>query len=100
MLEVQTVAEEVGEAEDVGGFVSEQAIEFVFRFGIESFLNGLQALFWPLTVIQAWGVWGLVALVAGYLGFEHVARPLVEGAVPELKEAREEKERDQADEKN
>lgn len=80
-------------SESVTQFVTNEVLEYVFRFSVLSFLNGLLALLWPAYLLAWVGAWGIAVLVGGYFAFERVARPLIENWFPELKEARENKER-------
>ena len=89
LLEVNMLVEELGSSAGVGEFLGEQVVSYLVRVGLMSFINSLQAFLWPVLMIDWLDVWGLVLLVAGYLGFEYGLRPLVEGLVPELKAHRE-----------
>ena len=84
VLEIRLVVGDVSESEGVVDFVSNQMIEFIFRFGIQSFINGFLAFMWPVYVLDWLGVWSIAMLVAGYLVFERVLRPIVEGWLPGL----------------
>ena len=66
-----------------------QGVEFLVRFGVESVINGVLALVWPLFVLERLGAYGIVLLVGGYLVFERGLRPVVEHRFPELRETRE-----------
>ncbi len=83
-LEIRLIVGDVSESEGVVDFVSSQMIEFIFRFGIQSFVNGFLALLWPVYVLNWLGTWSLALLVAGYYVFEKLLRPAVEGWLPEL----------------
>ncbi|MEE8244615.1 MAG: hypothetical protein V3R27_06450 [Pseudomonadales bacterium] len=85
IFEVQFVLTEVGESQGVVDFVSSQLIEYLLRFGLQSIINVFLALLWPLHVIDAFGVWGIVALIVAFLGFERLLRPTVERHFPELR---------------
>ena len=84
VLEIRLVVGDVSESEGVVDFVSSQMIEFIFRFGIQSFINGFLAFMWPVYVLNWLGVWSIAMLVVGYLVFERVLRPIVEGWLPGL----------------
>ena len=77
----------------VSGVVA-QAFQYAVRFSVDSFLNGVRAVIWPVWVFE-WlgGTSGLVALGLGLLAFEFVIRPLVEARFPEVREAVAERER-------
>ncbi len=83
-LAIRLIVGDVSEREGVVDFVSSQMIEFIFRFGIQSFVNGLLAFLWPVYVLNWLGTWSLALLVAGYYVFEKLLRPAVEGWLPEL----------------
>lgn len=84
VLEIRLIVGDVSESEGVVDFVSSQMIEFIFRFGIQSFVNGFLAFLWPVYVLNWLGAWSLALLVAGYYVFEKLLRPAVEGWLPEL----------------
>ena len=88
VLEVQMFTGDVAESAGVSDFITSQALEFILRIGFMSFLNGFLALIWPVYLLSWLGAPGLLVLLGGYLVFERVLRPFVEGHIPELKEAR------------
>jgi hypothetical protein len=75
-----------GDLISVSGLVA-QGFQYVIRFSIESFLNGLFALAWPVYLFRWLGASGLIVLAAGYAAFDLAIRPAVEAWLPELKEA-------------
>ncbi len=83
-LEIRLIVGEVTESEGVVDFVSSQAVELIFRFGIQSFLNGFLAFLWPVYFMNLLGIWGIALLVGGYYAFEKLLRPAVERRLPEL----------------
>ncbi|MCZ6644165.1 MAG: hypothetical protein O7G86_06425 [Gammaproteobacteria bacterium] len=85
VLEIRLIVGDVAESEGVVDFVSSQLIEFIFRFGIQSFVNGFLAFLWPVYVLNWLGTWSIVLLVGGYYGFEKLLRPAVEEWLPELR---------------
>jgi hypothetical protein len=87
VLEAGSLTSSVGNS-SVSGFVTAQAIQYVLRFSVESILNTVLALVWPIHLLTWLGGYGLIVLAAGYAIFELGVRPLVEVAFPELKEAR------------
>jgi len=88
-FEVQVITGELAGSASVGDFVLGQALEYVFRVGVMSFVSALQALLWPLFVVSWWdGVGGILFLLGSYLAFEHVFKPWIEAAFPELREHR------------
>jgi len=70
-LEIRTLLSEVAGSDGVASFFTEQAIEFLFRFSIQSIRNTALAFVWPFLVLDAWHEYGLVALAAGYLLFAY-----------------------------
>lgn len=91
ILEARMIAGDLAESDGVTDFLMGEIVEFVFRLGFMSVLNGLLALLWPLWVLERLGYWGIALLVGGFAAFEYGLRPLVESRVPELAEAREAK---------
>jgi hypothetical protein len=89
VLEVQSLS---GGLTSVSGLMA-QAVQYVIRFSIDSFLNGVFALMWPVYLFRWLGGLGVVVLVVGYAGFDYVIRPVVETALPEIREAIAERER-------
>jgi hypothetical protein len=86
-LEATTLASAVGES-STSGFIVGQAVQYLLRISIESFLNAFLALVWPLYLWQWLGVYSLVVLAVGYIAFEYALRPLIEHWLPELEQAR------------
>ncbi len=84
VLEIRLIVGDVSESEGVVDFVSSQMIEFIFRFGIQSFVNGFLAFLWPVYILNWLGAWSIALLVGGYYGFEKLLRPAVEGWLPDL----------------
>lgn len=96
IFEVQFFLTEVGASQGIAEFVSSQLIEYLLRFGLQSIINVFLALLWPWHVISEFGVWGIVALIVAFLGFERLLRPTIERYFPEL----ERPERKRPDRKN
>ena len=82
-LEVTSLS---GDLTSVSGLVA-QGLQYVIRFSIESFLNGIYALMWPVYLFRWLGASGLIVLAVGYGAFDLAIRPVVETWLPELKEA-------------
>lgn len=76
-------------SEFVSEFITQQALQLVLRFSLESLFNVFLAVLWPLYLLSWLGGWGVLALAAGFLGFERLLRPLIERWFPELRAARE-----------
>jgi len=68
-LELSTVVSEIAESSSVGDFLSNQLIEFIFRFAIDSIMNTIQALMWPVYVIQLSPPYGAIGLGMAFLMF-------------------------------
>lgn len=90
-LEARSLSGDFGGGTDFAGFIASQFVQFIIRFSVESFLNAIFAVIWPIWVLQWLEGWGLVALIAGFIVFRFVIRPSVETWFPELREAREAK---------
>jgi hypothetical protein len=69
---------------DIATMIVQEVLQFVFRFAAQSFLNGFIAFGWPIFVLDYLGGWGFLALGAGWLAFEYLAKPLINSRVPEL----------------
>ncbi|NBC23285.1 MAG: hypothetical protein GVY21_07420 [Gammaproteobacteria bacterium] len=91
ILEARMIAGDLAESSGVADFLVGEFLEFVFRLGFMSVVNGFLALLWPLWVLERLGFWGIVLLAGAYAAFEYGLRPLVESRVPELAQAREAK---------
>jgi hypothetical protein len=87
VLEAMTLASAAANSTS-SGFIVAQAVQYVFRISIESFLNAFLAVLWPLHLWRWLGVYSLVVLAAGYLAFEFALRPFIERWFPELAQAR------------
>ena len=78
------VYEEVTEATGVGDFVTGQLLEFVLRFSIESFLNTVQALMWPVYIARFEPPYGPMLLGAMFVLFPMtLKKPLERWLFPE-----------------
>ena len=76
-LEVKMLVVDIFEAESVGGFVIEQAVEMVFKYLGESIGNTIMAFMWPVYVIQIQPPWGIGVLIGMYVVFgSFVKQPL------------------------
>jgi hypothetical protein len=84
VLELQMISTEVRGSDGVVEFFTSQIVEYIFRFAVQSLVNVILALIWPVYVLQWLEGWGLVALGGGYLLFEKVLRSYVEGWFPQL----------------
>ena len=68
-LEISTVAGEFIEADSIGSFLSEQLFEFIFRFAIDSLMNMIEALLWPVYFVQWQPPYGVIGLGLAYMLF-------------------------------
>lgn len=66
VLEIRMVVADAVGSDDVVTFLGQQALEMVFRFASQSFLNGLLAFLWPAFVLEYMGGWGIVVLVGSW----------------------------------
>src|SRR5688500_12402194 len=89
-----------GDLTSVSGLVA-QAGQYVIRFRIETFMNGIWALVWPAHLFQ-WlvGPAGFAVVAVGYGAFEVAIRPLVQAWLPEVGEAIAEQERRKQEKKD
>jgi hypothetical protein len=88
-LEVRSLSEDLGGDNDLVGFMTSQFIDFIIRFSVESFLNALLALIWPLLLLLWGDGLGIVILIGAWIGYRFAVRPLLEEWFPELKRASE-----------
>ena len=83
-LEVTTVAGEFVESASLMAFFTEQLIEFVFRFAIDSIMNMVTAFMWPVFVVQWQPPFGVIALVAAYFVFaKYIKQPITDWMFPD-----------------
>lgn len=74
ILEVQSLADDVL---GIGALFGGQAIDFIISFVIDSFMNTISALMWPLKVVQFAPPWGAIALGLAFLGFtSYLKKPI------------------------
>ncbi|MEZ5559104.1 MAG: hypothetical protein R3E86_11280 [Pseudomonadales bacterium] len=88
ILEVRLIVSNMYESDGVVSFFTSEIIDYVLRLGVQSFVNGVLALIWPLLLLDVMDVWALPALLAGYLLFEHLLRARLEAWFPELRAAK------------
>jgi hypothetical protein len=83
-LEVRTVVSEIAESSSVGEFLSEQLMEFVFRFAMTSIMNTVEALIWPVYVIELSPPFGAIGLGIAFLVFtNYLKKPIERWLFPE-----------------
>jgi len=68
-LEVRTIAGEFIESSSLASFFTEQLVEFVFRFAIDSLINTAYSFIWPVYWVQWQPPFGAIALGIGYIVF-------------------------------
>lgn len=84
ILEIRTLAGDIGSSGSVSEFVTAQLVQYVIRISFESLINAFLALLWPLYLWSQLEIWGLVVLGMAYLGFVLVLRPSLAIWFPEL----------------
>ncbi|MEQ8206075.1 MAG: hypothetical protein RIA65_07865 [Woeseia sp.] len=78
-LEISTLFSELASASGVGSFLSDQLLEFLFRFSLQSIGNTVQAFIWPALVIGEYEWWGLGGIGISYLLFSQFLKsPMTE----------------------
>jgi len=86
-LEVRTILGEVAESESIGEFIQEQLVEFIFRFALDSFANLLQALMWPVYIVQYRPPFGAIALGIAFVIFPlTLKKPIEKWLLPETQD--------------
>jgi len=82
-LEVSTVVGELAESDSIGSFLSEQLLEFIFRFATDSIVNLVKALIWPVYFLEWQPPYGAIALGIAYLLFaKYLKKPITEWLFP------------------
>jgi hypothetical protein len=82
--EVRTLVSEISESSSVGEFLSEQLIEFVFRFAMTSIMNTVEALIWLVYVIELSPPFGAIGLGIAFLVFtNYLKKPIERWLFPE-----------------
>ena len=83
-LEVTTVVGELAESDSIGNFLSEQLIEFIFRFATDSIVNLIKALMWPVYIVEWRPPFGAIGLGIAYIVFaKYLKKPITEWLFPE-----------------
>ena len=86
-LEVRTVIVEFIEADSIGSFFSEQLIEFVFRFAIDSLENMIMALMWPIDIVTWQPPFGAIGFGLAYMAFAtFLKKPITDWLFPETEQ--------------
>ncbi len=84
VLEIRMLIDNVVESTDVVTMVVQQALEILFRFAVQSVINGFLAFGWPIFVIDHLHGWGLLAIVVAWFSFDLWAKPWVNARLPDL----------------
>jgi hypothetical protein len=59
--------------------LSSELIGFGIQFVIDSMINFVRALMWPMYVVQLWPPVGLIALIAAFVLFPRYLKKPIEG---------------------
>jgi hypothetical protein len=68
-LEIRMFVVDIFEAESVSGYITEQAMEMVFKYFGESIRNMIAAFMWPVPILQFEPPWGVLVLVLMFILF-------------------------------
>ncbi|HSD70149.1 MAG TPA: hypothetical protein VLB07_11385 [Woeseiaceae bacterium] len=77
-LEVTTLADDFSSSTGVTGFFGGQLLQFLLRFTIDSMVNTVLALIWPVQVVAYSPPWGALGLGAMYLAFPYILKKPLE----------------------
>ena len=84
VLEVTTVVSELAESASIRDFLTEQLVEFVFRFATDSLINLIQALIWPVYIVQWAPPFGAIGLGIACLVFaRYLKKPITDWLFPD-----------------
>jgi hypothetical protein len=89
-LEIRATSGGIGGG-DIGDFITAQIIQYIIRFSLDSLLNALFALIWPIYLLQWANGLGIVVLIGVYTAYRFAVHPFLENRIPELEAAREAK---------
>jgi hypothetical protein len=87
-LEIRAISGDFGGGGDIGDFITSQVVQYIIRFSVESLLNAVFAVIWPVYLLQWAGGLGIVVLIGAYAVFRLVIYPFLANWIPELEEAR------------
>lgn len=76
-LEAKTLVAEVASSTSIASFFTDQFLEFVFRFTVQSITNTVGAFIWPAYLVQMSPLWGGLLLGGLYLVFPRYLQPLL-----------------------
>ncbi len=77
-LEFTTLVDAFSSSAGLTGFFSGQLIQFLLRFTVDSLVNTVYALIWPVQVIRFSPPWGFAILGAMYLVFTYLLKAPLE----------------------
>lgn len=75
ILELQSLGEDVA---GIGGLFEGGIVAFVVDIFIDSLMNTIGALLWPVEVVQLAPPWGAIGLGLAYVGFASYLKPPIE----------------------
>lgn len=73
-LEITTLVAEISGSDGIVDFFTEQFVEFLFRFSVQSITNTVQAFIWPVLVLEKYGGMGIAGLLLAYLLFSKLLK--------------------------
>lgn len=91
-LEIRAISGDFSGSSGIGDLITSQLVQYVIRFSVDSLLNAVFAVIWPVYLLQWANGLGIIVLVGAYVVFRLGVYPLLENWIPELKEARQAKE--------
>ena len=83
VLEIRMFIGNVVDSTDVVTIVVQEVLELLFRFAVQSFVNGFIAFGWPIFVVDYLGDWGLLAIGVGWFLFDRWAKPWINARLPD-----------------
>ena len=78
VLEIRSIGEELLSSDGVLDFLTNQLVEFFFRFLSESLMNMVHALIWPIEILRFRPPVGVIIFGVAYLAFEGLLRGRIE----------------------
>ena len=78
VLEIRSIGEELLSSDGVVDFLTNQLVEFFFRFLSESLMNMIHALIWPIEVLQFRPPVGVIGFGLAYFAFDGLLRGRIE----------------------
>jgi hypothetical protein len=87
-LELRAFGGEIAASDSAAGFIAGQMFGYLIRISVDSLLNALYALVWPLVLLNSLGVWLACALTGAFLIIAYAGRQRLEAWFPEVREVR------------